>query len=302
MDLPLSTLRVLREVADRQSFTAAGDVLGYTQSAVSRQVATAEREVGAQLFERKPAGVQPTPAGQVLLRAAARALEALESAEREITSPARPPAEVRVGCFALAGATLLPELLASLRDRRDRLTVVSREGPTPTLVRSLRAGSLDVAVLTERAPFRPPDGENPPLVVHDLLQTRLVLAVPAYGRLAGRHAVHVDELAEESWIGSPGSRDEPLLGVWPGLPYRARVRHTTRDWIVKSALVAAGAGVTTVPELLLPLLPPGVRAVRIDGAPEEVRRVVAAHVPEPPDTVPVVLEALRTAARRLHRS
>ena len=67
MEPSLTGLRILRAVADRGSFTAAARELGYTQSAVSRQVATLEREVGATLFERA-GGVRLTAEGLVLLR------------------------------------------------------------------------------------------------------------------------------------------------------------------------------------------------------------------------------------------
>jgi DNA-binding transcriptional LysR family regulator len=80
MDITLTTLRVIREVAERGSFTAAAVALGYTQSAISRQVAAAEHEVGVQLFDRVTGGVRLTVAGQVLLRQGVIALDALDEA------------------------------------------------------------------------------------------------------------------------------------------------------------------------------------------------------------------------------
>ena len=85
MDITLTTLRVIREVAERGSFTAAAVALGYTQSAISRQVAAAEHEVGVQLFDRMTGGVRLTAAGQVLLRQGVIALDALDEAQRELT-------------------------------------------------------------------------------------------------------------------------------------------------------------------------------------------------------------------------
>ena len=59
MDVSLHALRVLQEVADQGSFSAAARHLGYTQSSVSRQVATAERQLGHRLFDRKAVSVGP---------------------------------------------------------------------------------------------------------------------------------------------------------------------------------------------------------------------------------------------------
>ncbi|MFC0529326.1 helix-turn-helix domain-containing protein [Phytohabitans kaempferiae] len=57
------TLRVLVEVADRGSFSAAGDALSMTQPAVSRQIGGLERRLGVPLFRRVPRGLQLTQAG-----------------------------------------------------------------------------------------------------------------------------------------------------------------------------------------------------------------------------------------------
>ena len=57
--LDVRRMRVLREVAAQRSFSAAAEKLGYTQSAVSQQIAALEREAGATLIERNPRGMLP---------------------------------------------------------------------------------------------------------------------------------------------------------------------------------------------------------------------------------------------------
>jgi len=84
---------------------------------------------------------------------------------------------------------------------------------------------------------------------------------------AGRDTVQLAELSEQSWIASPGSSSDPLLGVWPGLAGRPRISHTARDWLTKLYLVAAGAGITTVPTSLSAAVPAGVRLLTVGGAP-----------------------------------
>ena len=63
-DVSLVALRVFREVAERGTFTSAATALGYTQSAVSRQIASLERAAGASLLERRREGVRLTAAGR----------------------------------------------------------------------------------------------------------------------------------------------------------------------------------------------------------------------------------------------
>ncbi|MFE2698499.1 LysR family transcriptional regulator [Streptomyces mirabilis] len=279
MDISSTGLRVLRQIAESGSFTAAATRLGYTQSAVSRQAASLERSAGTDLFERRPDGVRLTPAGLTLLRHARTILDCLTAAERDLTGTASRTELVRLGLFLSAGAAILPPSLTRLAATDPQITVTTTEGTTPTLIRALRAGSIDLAVLTSRPPHRPLDGESPRLHVETVADTELVVAAPSTGEFAGRTAVHVDELVDAPWIATPASNSEPLLGVWPGLPGRPHTVHCARDWLTKLQLVAGGFGVTTVPARLSPVLPPGVSLLHVEGAPPEIRRVLVARLP-----------------------
>ncbi|MES4892827.1 LysR family transcriptional regulator [Streptomyces sp. NPDC096012] len=279
MDISSTGLRVLRQIAESGSFTAAATRLGYTQSAVSRQAAALERSAGTALFERRPDGVRLTPAGLTLLRHARTVLDCLTEAERDLTGTVPRTELVRLGLFLSAGAAILPRSLTRLAATDPQITVTTIEGTTPSLIRALRAGSTDLAVLTSRPPHRPLDGESPRLHTETVTDTELVVAVPSTGEFAGRTAVHVDELIDAPWIAAPATNAEPLLGVWPGLPGRPDIVHCARDWLTKLQLVAGGFGVTTVPSRLSPVLPPGVSLLHVEGAPPEIRRVLVARLP-----------------------
>jgi DNA-binding transcriptional LysR family regulator len=293
-DFSPTGLRVLREVAQWGSFTAAARVLGYTQSAVSRQVAALEAVAGRALFERRRDGVVLTPAGARLLARAVRVLDELDAALRDTAEPDARAGPVRVGTFATAAAGLLPGALASLP--RD-LVVSVREGTTPALARALRAGTLDLAILAQTPPFRPPDAEAPALELTTLAERELVIGVGARHPFARRRAVEVGELAGQVWVASRSEAGESLLGVWPGLAERPDVRYVVRDWWAKLQLVAAGLAITTLAPVALGVLPNGVRAVAVRGEPQELRRLVLARVPGPLDSrAAVVADALVSAA------
>ncbi|SMQ14407.1 DNA-binding transcriptional regulator, LysR family [Streptomyces sp. Ag82_O1-12] len=294
MDISSTGLRVLRQIAECGSFTAAATRLGYTQSAVSRQAAALERSAGTTLFERRPDGVRLTPAGLTLLRHARTILDCLSAAERDLTGTVSRTELVRLGLFLSAGAAILPLSLTRLAATDPQITVTTTEGTTPSLVRALRAGSIDLAVLTSRPPHRPLDGESPRLHVETVMDTELVVAVPSTGEFAGRTAVHVDELIDVPWIAAPASNAEPLLGVWPGLPGRPDIVHCARDWLTKLQLVAGGFGVTTVPSRLSPVLPPGVSLLHVEGEPPEIRRVLVARLPGRP--TPAITAVTRAIA------
>jgi DNA-binding transcriptional LysR family regulator len=290
-EITLAGLRVLREVADRGSFTAAAAPLGYTQSAISRQVAALEGAAGAPLFARVARGVTLTPAGEALLRHANAVLDRLEEARRELAGvPAAPLGRLRVGAFPIALAALVPRALAALRAEHPALQLTLREGTTPTQLRRLRDGALDVAVVAA-LPGDPLDA--PGLRLEPVVDDALLVAVASGHRLAGREAVGLDELAGEPWI----EAGEPLLGVWPALRGRSpTIALTARSWTAKLGLVAAGLGITVVPWLAAPALPAGVTLVRVRGEPATVRTVLIATPAEPAPYADAFAAALRDAA------
>jgi molybdate transport repressor ModE-like protein len=293
-DFSTTGLRVLREVAQSGSFTAAAHVLGYTQSAISRQMAALEAIAGRPLVERRRDGVVLTPAGARLLARAVRVLDELDAAAREVAGGEAAIGPVRLGTFASAAAGLVPRALASLPGD---LVVAVREGTTPALTRALRAGTLDLALLAQTPPFRPPDAESPALELTTLAERDLVIGVGERHPFAPRRAVEVDELAGQIWVASRSDAGDSLLGVWPGLAERADVRYVVRDWLAKLQIVAAGLAITTLAPVVLDVLPDGVRAVAVRGEPQETRRIVLARRPGPPDAgLARVADALLTAA------
>jgi DNA-binding transcriptional LysR family regulator len=273
-DFSPTGLRVLREIAQTGSFSAAARALGYTQSAVSRQVAALEAAAGQRMFERGRDGVTLTAAGARLLPRAVRILDELDAAAREAGGGEGP---VRLGAFAAAAAGLVPYALATLPRE---LTVTLREGTTPALARALRAGTLDLAILAPAPPFRPPGAE---LELTFLSERELVLAVASSHPLARARAVEPEQLAGETWVASRSDAGESLLGVWPGLSGRPEVRYVVRDWLAKLQLVAAGLAITTLAPVARPALPAGISIVAVRGEPPQTRRLVLARRAGPLD-------------------
>src|ERR671926_1193458 len=145
--LDVRRLRVLREVAAQGSFSAAAEKLGYTQSAVSQQVAALEREAGSTLIERNPRGLRLTDAGEALVRHADKILARLAEAEAELEAIAGlRGGRLRLATFPSAGATIMPEAIARFRERHPgvELTLEPAE-PEPSMAK-LRAGEVDLAL------------------------------------------------------------------------------------------------------------------------------------------------------------
>jgi DNA-binding transcriptional LysR family regulator len=294
-DASLVALRVFREVAELGTLTAAAAALGYTQSAVSRQIASLERAAGTPLLERRHDGVVLTPAGRIVVRRAAAAIDQIDATARELAGLPDEHATVRFGWFASAGAWLVPRALARLRETHPAISVITREGSTPALVRALRAGTVDLALLASAPPFRPPDTESPPLELQTLSERSLRIAVPDTHPLARADFIDVADLSGQAWIGSPG--DQHAMGVWPGLNERPRIAHSARDWLAKLHLVAAGCGITTVPAGLASAVPSGLRILPVRGGPQEQRRMLLARLSRPlPEPIARLSAALQAAA------
>ena len=138
----------LEAVGRTHSFVAASRELGYTQSAISQQIARLEQAVGQRLVER-PGGPRPvalTDAGRLLLRHADAIVAQLDAAQADMNALAEGAAgPLRVGIFQSVGARILPALLRRFREEWPRVEVrVREETDAAELLRLLAHGELDL--------------------------------------------------------------------------------------------------------------------------------------------------------------
>src|SRR3984885_14892777 len=112
--LDLHRLRFLHEFATRGSIAKAAVVLGYTPSAVSQQLATLEREVGAALLDRTARAAELTDAGRRLAGHAEKILAMIEEAEADLAAP-EPSGLVTIAAFPTAAVAFAPALTRSVR-------------------------------------------------------------------------------------------------------------------------------------------------------------------------------------------
>jgi DNA-binding transcriptional LysR family regulator len=284
-------LRVVREAARHGSFSTAAEKLGYTQSAVSRQIALMEQAAGRPLFERGARGVRPTEAGRVVVRRADTVLGELQATRQDLQDlSARPAGRLRVGAFSTAMAALVPRAIAAYGERAPGVQVPLREGLSPGLLSALSRGRIDLAVVSR--PQRPPEGAE----LIPLLDDPMFVAMGRGHALATRASVTAAELRGERWIAGSAEPGSTLLGAWSDSAWRPDIAFVARDWVAKLGLVAAGLGVTVVPGLAVPALPPTVAVVRIDD-PAAVRPTAVAHRPHAQRDA--FVEALRDAAADL---
>src|SRR4051794_15318188 len=148
--LDVKRLRILKEVADRGSFSAAAEALSYTQSAVSQQIAALEREAGSQLVTRGSRGIKLTEAGEALVRHADAILTRLADAEAELEAIAGlRGGRLRLAAFPTGGATPVPLAIANCRERSPGIELPARELAPEASRPVLKGGEIDSRLTIE---------------------------------------------------------------------------------------------------------------------------------------------------------
>jgi DNA-binding transcriptional LysR family regulator len=247
LGVELRHLAALEAVGRTRSFGRAARELGYTQSAVSQQIAQLERNVGQRLVDRPggPRAVDLTDAGRLLLRHADAIVAQLDAAQADMAAFAEGAAgPLRVGIFQSVGARILPGLLRRFKEDWPRVEVSVREEiDASDLLRMLEHGELDLTFADlplREGPFDSVEVLTDPYVL--LVQAGSELAdrkaAPSFRELGGRPIV--------TWrhVGEP----ETYL--------RGRVRDLnivfrSDDNGTLVGLVAEGLGVAVVPQLVV---------------------------------------------------
>jgi DNA-binding transcriptional LysR family regulator len=261
LGVDLRHLVALEIVARERSFARAASQLGYTQSAVSQQISALERAAGARLLER-PRGrgiVEPTEAGTLLLRHAARIVASLRAAEADLRALADGTVgSLRIGTFQSVGMTILPPLLSRFRAAWPEVEVTLLESSSPSeLLGGVERGELDLTFWA--LPL--PDG---PFEVHELMLDPHVLLVPLESPLASRgERLTLRELAKLPLIGYR----QPLAfsaeahlharGITPRFVFRSDESATVQG------LVASGFAPAIVPRLTVNFDDPRVAALDV---------------------------------------
>src|SRR5947208_681228 len=243
LGVELRHLAALEALARTGSFGGAARALGYSQSAVSQQIAQLEKVVGQRLVER-PGGPRPvslTDAGRLLLRHADSIVAQLEAAQADMEALAEGAAgPLRVGIYQSVGARLLPPLLHRFSEKWPRVEIQLREeADDAELLRLVERGELDVA-------FGDLPLEEGPFELVELIRDPYVLLVAADSPLAERDAApSVRELSGLPLIAwrTQSSAEEFLRGRVPDL----NVLFRTDDNGTLVGLVAEGVGAAVVP-------------------------------------------------------
>jgi DNA-binding transcriptional LysR family regulator len=243
-------LRTFVTVARRGSFSAAARELGYTQSAVSQQIAALESDLGTPLLHRRPVG--PTEPGRRLLEHAGPILLRLAAARADVQRAAGEPAgRVLLGAAPLALPPATAGLLVGLRQRQPGLHVALRVTGRTAVTTGVAAGDLDLGLVDGVAapgdPLRLPEAGW--LTAIAVAEQPALVALPAGHPLARRAGLALADLADAGWLEAPdvAAPLADLRAASGAETVRAAFRYTGTDTASLLALIAAGHGLAVLP-------------------------------------------------------
>ena len=276
--MDLRQLRVLQTVGETGSFSVAADRLDYTQPAVSKIVASLERELGTTLVDRGIRPLRLTEAGSALAQRATAAFEQIAAAELEVEAIANLSAgSLRVGTFSSAGAAMVVDALCVLRESHPDIDVsITEIGMPSALTRSLRRGDLDLGVSFDYPEIGDTFGDDLALV--HLLDDPFDVVVPRGHRLEREQSIRFADLGGENWMLGDFGADSPSFRMIDrrcrDAGFDPKVAYRINDCQMAQALVAAGEGIALLPRLMLRPANPGV-AIRPLASDPPARRVSA---------------------------
>ena len=245
--MELYQLAYFLAAAQTENFREAADLCHVAESAVSRQIASLERELGIPLFERRKRRVALTPVGREFGQYARRALGELQDGQQAIQLMKSGHAgTIAVGCVESLAASFLPPLFAGFHRQYPRVRMKIRVSHADDVVTRVERGDVDLGLVLD------PAMDSQILIVKELFREPLKVLVPSDHRWAHKKGVTVAEVAEEPLVlldqaSRLGQICERIFSQ-RGLDVRPLVEVESVEGL--NGLIRQGVGVTLVPSAL----------------------------------------------------
>jgi DNA-binding transcriptional LysR family regulator len=241
--MDLRQLEIIRAIADSGSFTAAGDKLHVSQSAISRQILLLEDELGEPVFHRIGRRIRITPAGESLLRLSHRVFQDLQDTVSGITDKQE---SLKATMRLVGGMTVclyvFPALLAEVRRIHPHLDLKITVGSAERSIAMLRSGAGDLGLLT--LPI-----ESTDLVAVPALEEELLLVTyPAHPLAKKRPIVPADLNRQPFILFETGSITRRLVDeFFTRERIEPEIVMETENVEIIKAMVRHGLGISVIP-------------------------------------------------------
>lgn len=247
--MELRQLVYFQEVAKREHISEAALHLHVAQSAISRQIANLEKELGVQLFDRIGRNIKLTSIGRDFLKHTDRALAEINYGLEEISNYLDPEkGTIRIGFPSSFATQLLPSVITAFRKQHPDVEFQLRQGNYNFLIDAVKDRSINLSFIG------PIPTNEPDLETTELFTESFSLVVPIQHRLANQMSVHLSELKSEPFIVFPDEfvLHKTVIQACQSVGFKPVISSIGEDLDAIKGLVAAGLGVSILPDSTLP--------------------------------------------------
>lgn len=310
MKLELRHLRIVCAIADAGSVTKAAASLGLAQPALAAQLKRIERTIGGQLFARDRQGARPTALGELVLARARLLLPAIQGLEDEAARLVSNDEALRAYRIGAVNGPILSGLVQRLTAEQPHAMLTTHASwEASELAEMVLTGRLDYALVGVCGAAAPSTvvgaTADRDLEWRTIAVDAVFVLLPEHHQLAGVDEVELGDLADASWVATPGEgcfqHCFATACARAGFTVREIYESDVRTCV---ELVEAGAAVALCQATFRP--PPGLVTVPIAGNPLHWRHLLGWHPDSPAarhatQMTLYAVEAYRDAVRRLPR-
>jgi len=237
-------LQVISEIVRQRSFTKAAETLHLTQPTISKTIRNLENEINTDVFVRDGKAIKLTDAGEAIMNYAGPILQLfdqLRSELHDLTFLNR--GHLSLGLPPMAGANFFPHVMKSFQERYPGIAIRMVEEGSHKIEEAIAAGDLDVGVVL--SPVDQEVFETFPVVAEELK----LLVHPA-SKLAQQSRVQVAELSKENFIlfNHEFTLHDHIIAECMKAGFSPRIVYESSQWDFIVEMVAAGLGITMLPE------------------------------------------------------
>lgn len=246
--MELRQIEYFIEVAKREHMTEAAARLHVAQSAVSRQIFNLEAELGVDLFFREGRKIKLTPMGKTFLDYMEQVLGVIDQAKREVAESLDPEkGTIRIGFPSSLAANVLPNVISAFRREYPDVRFILKQGSYSFLIDSVINGEINMALVGPT----PPSSKK--IKSEIFFIEELVALVSETHRLAQKPSLKLSELQHDAFIVYPDGfiLRELVINACKEQGFEPKVAFEGEDSDAIKGLVAAGLGVTLIPEITL---------------------------------------------------
>lgn len=243
--MELRQLRYFVEVAEREHISEAAEHLHVAQSAISRQIANLEDELGTVLFERVGRNVKLTPIGKIFLEHSVTALKAIDFAVKQVEEYLDPAkGTIKIGFPTSLASYVLPTVISAFKKEYPDVLFHLRQGSYRYLIEAVKNRELNLAFLG------PVPAKDESINSTILFSENIHALLPANHSLVKKEKLNLIDLRKENFVLFPEGYilNEVVVDACRSAGFVPTVTSEGEDMDALKGLVAAGIGITLLPE------------------------------------------------------